>query len=417
MPKFLCITAHDPNSTKNGPVLRVRHLFRLLARLGDVRIVLAGCFNEPEENQEREFDVIGNIQFGFTSNASAAHRLRRQFDSRFLDIEGVQAPATDRERLLNLMSRHDMVWIHNIKVANALGIWRWPKTVLDMDHLPSDFCKVALANTPGLKQKLRRLNQFILWRRHEQRIAERFDALCVSSEFEAKKISGAKNLFVVPNGHELPEQEPIRNPVWPPRAGFVGSFHYSPHRDGVNWFIEQVWPDFLEKFADARLRLAGSGWDKAVCSGRNIDALGFVPDLPGEMATWSFSIMPLFAGATKRMQIAESFSRKCPVVSTRLGAYGYEVRDGREMFIASTPKEFLNRCIRIIERPMVGDVLADNAWKKLREKWTWEAHFNRVAEIVGTILNGPNDTTADSSDFKGPSPSQGLIVPESMQAA
>ncbi|HEU6449239.1 MAG TPA: glycosyltransferase family 4 protein [Verrucomicrobiae bacterium] len=416
MPKFLCITTHDPDSPDRGSVLRVRHLFRLLARLGDVRILLAGSFS-PIDESKREFEVVGNIQFGFTGNPSLAHRLRRQFDSRFLEIEGVHVAAGERERLLHLMSRHDMVWVHDVKVANAMGIRRWPKTVLDVDDVPSDFVKTVLPNTPGLIHKLRRLNQFVLWRRHEKTIAERFEALCVCSDADRDKLPGAKKIFVLPNGYEMPGQEPIRNPVMPPRVGFVGTFYYPPNRDGVRWFIENVWPQILENFPDARLRLAGEGSDKQIWNKPNIDALGFVSDLAGEMATWSFSIVPLFAGAGTRIKIADAFSRKCPVVSTRLGAHGYEVRDGRELFIASTPAEFVKRCLRILERPTVGDALAENAWQKFLEKWTWNAHFERVAEIVGAVLNGTNNSHSSSPDFKGPSPSSSFILEDGMQAA
>ncbi|HEU5396806.1 MAG TPA: glycosyltransferase, partial [Verrucomicrobiae bacterium] len=303
MPKFLCITAHDPDAPDRGSVLRVRHLFRLLARLGDVRIVLAGSFNQADEPKSREFEVVGNIQFGYTATPSVAHRLRREFDSRFLDIEGVQAPTAERERLLQLMARHDLVWVHNVKVANALGIWHWPKTVLDIDDIPSEFCKTIVLNTPYLYQKLRRLNQYILWRRHERRMAERFDALCVCSEPDRHKLEGGDKVFVLPNGFEMPGQIPVHAPVLPPRIGFVGTFHYPPNREGVSWFVDHVWPGVLEKFADARLRLAGENSENLRWNKPNIDTLGFVNDMAGEMAGWSCSIVPLFAGAGTRVKI------------------------------------------------------------------------------------------------------------------
>ena len=82
MPKFLCITTLDPESAGNGAVLRVRHLFRLLARLGDVHIVLAGAV-DPANPKVREFEIVGTVQFGFTSKPSLAARLRRQLDSQF----------------------------------------------------------------------------------------------------------------------------------------------------------------------------------------------------------------------------------------------------------------------------------------------------------------------------------------------
>lgn len=397
MPKFLCITAHDPDGPDYGSTLRVRHLFRLLARLGDVRVVLVGYFGAPDnicKDPRREFEIIGRVRCCFTSKLPLMHRLRRQFDSRFLNIEGVQAPPDERERLLQLMSRHDMVWIHNVKVANAIGIWRWPKSVLDMDDLSSEFSKTYLINSSGLVEKIRNLNHVILWSRQERKVKERFNAVCVCSEADRMKLPDQENIFVLPNGYQLPEKEPERHPAVPMQIGFVGTFKYSPNRDGVQWFIDRIWPGILGHFPTARLRLVGDRSDELKWKKPNIDSLGFVPDLSREMAGWSLAIVPVLTGAGTRIKIADAFSRKCPVVSTPLGAYGYEVRDGRELFIAKTPKDFLAKCLRILERPAIGVVLADNAWRKFREKWTWHVHAERVSEIVNTVLNGPNQTSS-----------------------
>ncbi|HZF01835.1 MAG TPA: glycosyltransferase family 4 protein [Methylomirabilota bacterium] len=389
MPKFLCITAHDPDSLDRGSVLRIRHLFRLLARLGDVRIVLANYFGPADEDNEpprREFEIIGKVQLDFTRNPSFGHRLRRQLDSRFLEIDGIQMPPAERERLLRWMSTHDMVWIHNIKLANAFGIWHWPKTVLDVDDVPSDLCKTVMLNTTGFFQKLRCLNQFILWRRHEKKITERFDALCVCSEPDRRRLNNMDKIFVLPNGFAAPEHAPVCRPSSPPRIGFVGSFGYAPNRDGVRWFVERVWPQVLEKFPLARLRLAGDQSDNQPWGQTNIESLGWTADLGKEMATWSLAVVPLFVGAGTRVKIADAFSRKCPIVSTRLGAHGYDVENGRELLLADSPKDFAENCLRILTNPAEGERLAENAWKKFLKNWTWDSQAERTAEIVEKVL-------------------------------
>ncbi len=399
MPRFLCVTAHDPDGSDHGAVLRVRHLFRMLARLGDVRVVLVGYFGPVDqlpEPPQREFEIVGKVRCCFTGKRSLAERLCREFDRRFLNIEGVQAPPSDRERLLQLMSEHDMVWVHNVKIANAVGIWRWPKSVLDVDDLSSDFSKTYVFNSTGMVEKLRNLNQFLLWRRQERKITERFDVFCVCSDSDRLKLPFPAKTFVLPNGFVSPKEEPVRRPVMPPRIGFVGTFKYPPNCEGVRWFLDRVWPRLLGHFPTARLRLAGEGGAGQNWNRPNVDVLGFVSGLGEEMAGWALAIVPVFAGAGTRIKIADAFSRKCPVVSTPLGAYGYDVRDGRELFIGKTPEEFLSRCVRILERPAVGDVLAENAWKKFREKWTWDTHVERVTEIVKTVLNSANQSHPDA---------------------
>ena len=41
-------------------------------------------------------------------------------------------------------------------------------------------------------------------------------------------------------------------------------------------------------------------------------------------------------GAGSRVKVAEAFSRRCPVVSTPVGVYGYNVENERELLIADS---------------------------------------------------------------------------------
>jgi glycosyltransferase involved in cell wall biosynthesis len=74
------------------------------------------------------------------------------------------------------------------------------------------------------------------------------------------------------------------------------------------------------------------------------------------------------------------------VVSTKLGAYGYDVADGRELFLADAPEAFAAKCVRILSHPDEGKVMAECAWQKFLVNWTWEIAAKRVSEVAETIL-------------------------------
>src|SRR5205807_660617 len=98
-----------------------------------------------------------------------------------------------------------------------------------------------------------------------------------------------------------------------------------------------------------RLRLVGKGSDgPQKPAGPDIDALGWVDDSAAEIATWSVMAVPIRMGGGTRIKIAEGFSRKCPMVSTRLGAYGYEIEDRRQIRLADTPEDFARACVELV---------------------------------------------------------------------
>lgn len=389
-PKILCLTYHNFDGPEFGAALRARHLFQLLARLGEVRVVLAGDQYDDRVKAKKTvggFELLDVVEFQPTPAWSLTERFRNEFDGRFLNTDRRQARAEDRQRLQTLMAAHDLVWVHSLKLANRYGLWRWPKSVLDMDDVTSSLYRTSLRQATGPLDRFRHWRQAWLWRRREKFLAGRFDALCVCSENDREQFGVVKNLFVVPNGFAQPASVSVRHPATPPRLGFIGTFNYEPNRAGMRWFIDAVWPRVLEKIPDARLRLVGAGSDQEDWRGaRNLDPLGFVADTAEEMATWSASIVPLFVGGGTRIKIAESFGRQCPVVATSLGAYGYDVTDGDELWLAETPADFAGKCLRALTHPAEGRLMAGRAWEKFLRQWTWDAQADRVAAAVNFVL-------------------------------
>jgi glycosyltransferase involved in cell wall biosynthesis len=89
-------------------------------------------------------------------------------------------------------------------------------------------------------------------------------------------------------------------------------------------------------------------------------------------------VVPIRMGAGTRVKIVHGFSRKCPIVSTSLGAHGYDVADGRELYLADSPEQFSSACIKAVREPKQAAEMADRAWREFLEKWTWEAVRPRV---------------------------------------
>jgi glycosyltransferase involved in cell wall biosynthesis len=132
----------------------------------------------------------------------------------------------------------------------------------------------------------------------------------------------------------------------------------------------------------------------------DIDALGFVADPVEEIATWSMMVVPVRIGAGTRVKIAQAFSRKCPVISTSNGAYGYEVESGRELLLADRPQDFADACVSLIREPAKGAALAECAWQRFLREWTWEAINPRIWAAAEDCLRRPNGVKSRSPGLR-----------------
>jgi glycosyltransferase involved in cell wall biosynthesis len=203
----------------------------------------------------------------------------------------------------------------------------------------------------------------------------------------------AAPLHVIPNAFAKASSEPVRCPAVPPRVGFIGLLEHFPNRDGIQWFASRCWPKIKREFPNARLRLVGIGSDgPGKPDAVDVDGLGWLADPENEISTWSAMVVPIRIGGGTRVKVAEAFARKCPIVSTPLGAYGYEVRDGHNMFIGDCPESFADACIRTLREPERAAEMADRAWRESLDKWTWDAIRPRVFAAAEDCLRLKRDS-------------------------
>jgi glycosyltransferase involved in cell wall biosynthesis len=335
------------------------------------------------QKTEGEFKIARVISVMPASGGGIVGRIRHEFDPRYLQTYPCAVDPRDRQAVLDLMEKHDVVWVHTIKTADTLRIDRWPRSVIDIDDVPSLFYQsLAKTNTRSVRQLLNR-RMVAIWKRRQRRLADRFNLLMVCSD-EDRNYLGLERVGVLPNGFErIPSVE--RCPVEPPRIGFIGTFRWLPNVEGVQWFCNKVWPLIKRQLPTVRLRVAGEGTEVASDWADAVEGLGRVVDAGSEIATWSTMVVPVRVGAGTRIKVLEAFARWCPVVATTLGASGYDLRDGEHLFLADEPDVFASRCIELIKSPQLAAAIAARARYRFLTSWTWESYGEIVRAAVDRV--------------------------------
>ena len=379
--RILYLAPAWPHGRSFGKQLRLFHLGHALQKIGEVHWVIA-CDDhdaEVEERTRREFNVAHSVSTEQLPLRKLRDRLGWWFDARYQDPSGSVAKAPDRVRLIESLGGFDLIWINSVRAANMFGLWHWPRSVLDIDDIPSTYELTKFRSERRLIDRVKAGARVLTWRRREKLLQQRFTILGVCSQADRQYLGGGSRIHVIPNGFERPRVKPNGRLADPPRLGFIGLLSYWPNLHGVQWFVEQCWPRIKKAIPGARLRLVGKGTDGPLQPlGLDVEGLGWIEDPSEEMATWSGMIVPVHLGSGTRIKIAEAFSRNCPLVSTRLGARGYECENGNELLLADTPGAFAQACINVIRRPFEAEAMAQRAWLRFLREWTWDAVGARV---------------------------------------
>jgi glycosyltransferase involved in cell wall biosynthesis len=164
-----------------------------------------------------------------------------------------------------------------------------------------------------------------------------------------------------------------------------------PNEEGIKWFVRDAWSKMKRELPDVELRLVGRGSDGYLSRlGPDITGLGWLEDPGEEIATWSAMIVPIKVGSGTRVKVADGFARRCPVVSTTMGAFGYEVENGREILLADSAEAFASACIQLLSNREIADALAERAHKRFLERWTWGSFEGTVGKVVQECLARSN---------------------------
>ena len=171
----------------------------------------------------------------------------------------------------------------------------------------------------------------------------------------------------------------------PMRAIVVGSWAYYPNKHGLLHFVNNIWPNILQKIPEAQLDIIGKMDDndlKSTCeSVKGITVRGFVDDIRAEYENARCALVPIYYGSGTCVKVIEAMCLNRPFVSTSCGVRGLEqnIKSGHDFLLAKTDEEFARNAISLLLSPEKGAIFAQNALACTRTQFSQNA-FNRIVK-------------------------------------
>ncbi|MBC6995320.1 glycosyltransferase family 4 protein [Neolewinella lacunae] len=169
---------------------------------------------------------------------------------------------------------------------------------------------------------------------------------------------------------------------------FIGSLDWLPNLEGLQWFLNDVWPQVHRRFPELEFHIAGRNMPPSLQALRmkNVIIHGEVESSCDFVAAHSISIVPLLSGGGMRAKILEAMSLGRVVISTSVGLEGISAKHRRDLFIADTAGQFvevLSECLlrgRKLER--IGRAAVTCFQKKYDRRVLAQRLLDRYAALV-----------------------------------
>lgn len=216
---------------------------------------------------------------------------------------------------------------------------------------------------------------------------KRFDYILTMSEKDNELFAyhGFKGRMIsVPNGVDTEAISPATSPTSKKNIVFVGSLDYEANRDGVLWFLKEIWPKVSSALPEARLILVGrnpSGEIRAHQSNR-ITATGTIEIVEPYYRHARVCIVPLRAGGGTRLKVLEGLAYGVPIVSTTVGCEGITVENKKNIIIADSPEDFANGIIKIFSNDNFWQSISLRGRSLVEERYSWKKVIKGYDEIL-----------------------------------
>lgn len=196
----------------------------------------------------------------------------------------------------------------------------------------------------------------------------RLDVFPVAIDFEKYNIDNTKTSF--------------------PTLFHLGAMDWRPNKEGLEWFLDEIWPDIETLNRELRFYIAGKNMQKQFFDydSDNLIVEGEVFDAVEFMNSKAIMIVPLLSASGMRVKIIEGMAMQKCIIATSMAAEGINYKNGKDILIANTSDEFYRAILQCITQPNKWQEIGANARKTAERDHEINSNAKRMLNIYEKLI-------------------------------
>jgi glycosyltransferase involved in cell wall biosynthesis len=150
-------------------------------------------------------------------------------------------------------------------------------------------------------------------------------------------------------------------------------------------FCDEVYPRILQRRPSTKLVIVGADPSpeiRALASKPGITVTGSVPDVRPHLRRCALTVAPLRVARGTQNKILEAMAMGVPVVTSTVAASGVDAVNGEHFLAASSPEQYADAILRIMENPVERERLARAGRERMLSHHSWDKSMDRLDGII-----------------------------------
>lgn len=281
----------------------------------------------------------------------------------------------DREKFIQLISPHiNFAWLHrpDIFYKYYALVKKYSKAKLIFDMVDFHYLRLKreweLSKHPSIETAM---NTYLNMELHN---AETADVVVPITEEDKKELlpllHNKTEMVVVGNIHQFKNKKlDFKDFSQRENILFIGSFIHAPNLDAVKYLHDKILPILLKELPSLKIDIIGSYAPQEILNmnSENFRVLGFVEDISEYFNNAKLFVAPLAFGAGIKGKIGQSLEFGLPLVTTEIGAEGFDFSPYEDNMIApmDNPVAFTESVIALYTNEKLWHQVSGNSEKIL----------------------------------------------------
>jgi len=389
MKKHILILSNDnPFPVNTGGRKRTWHFIETLKQNYELSILY---FNSPQSTKAEREEESKHFQKFWPIDRKQPQSLRKNSAlQRIKDLitatpweKQYRYSITYAKKLAEILSQYqfDFIFARYIYQAQYLSQLasklNGVKVILDFDDIDTRkaVCQMAVSGFNGVYDKFRQQMNNHFLENYFKKILRTVDTCLVCSEDEKQYLRQKKftdKIRVIPNAIDFAQYQ-IQKPITDEKVIlFCGVLNYEPNKDGILWFVRNIFPKITQTVPDVKLLLVGRDPDNEIMSLANNQSIVIHRDVPSVIPYYDQArlfVVPIRFASGTRLKILEAAACRRPIVTTTLGAEGLNLQPQTHCLMEDTADHFAQACIEILNNKELAMRLAEKNYEFIKRNY------------------------------------------------